>query len=74
MFTHAGNANEAFKQLPGAHEKDSLGRAQKLLKLTSGGVESMKLHPWSPAALPHDVQVHVLGTIFNFYQAHNWVV
>ncbi|DBA67637.1 TPA: hypothetical protein ACH3X2_001233 [Trebouxia sp. C0005] len=36
VFRHAGDANEAFKQLPGAQETDSLGRAQKLLKLTSG--------------------------------------
>lgn len=38
VFRHAGDANEAFKQLPGAQETDSLGRAQKLLKLTSGAL------------------------------------
>ena len=36
MFKHAGDANEAFKQLPGAQDTDSFGRAQKQLKLTSG--------------------------------------
>lgn len=36
MFRHAGDANEAFKQLPGAQDSDSLGRAQKLLKFTAG--------------------------------------
>ena len=36
VFRHAGDANEAFKQLPGAQDADSFGRAQKHLKLTSG--------------------------------------
>lgn len=36
VFKHAGDANEAFKQLPGAQDTDSFGRAQKQLKLTSG--------------------------------------
>lgn len=36
VFRHAGDANEAFKQLPGAQDTDSFGRAQKQLKLTSG--------------------------------------
>ncbi len=40
VFRHAGDANEAFKQLPGAQETDSLGRAQKLLKLTSGALHA----------------------------------
>lgn len=36
VFKHAGDANEAFKQLPGAQDTDSFGRAQKQLKLTAG--------------------------------------
>ena len=36
VFSHAGDANEAFKQLPGAQDSDSFGRAQKVLKLTVG--------------------------------------
>lgn len=36
MFKNAGDANEAFKQLPGARDTDSFGRAQKQLKLTAG--------------------------------------
>ena len=43
VFRHAGDANEAFKQLPGAQEADSFGRAQKLLKLTSGEIQDQKL-------------------------------
>ena len=56
MFRHAGDANEAFKQLPGAHETDSFGRAQKLLKLTSGHhmhlLHCTHLHCWLEAVLP----------------------
>lgn len=36
LFAHAGEANESLKQLPGTQEADSLGRAQKKLRLTSG--------------------------------------
>ena len=49
MFKHAGDANEAFKQLPGAQDTDSFGRAQKQLKLTSGNDQPDFLHQHAAA-------------------------
>lgn len=50
MFKHAGDANEAFKQLPGAQDTDSFGRAQKQLKLTSGTDQCHTLQQCAAAA------------------------
>lgn len=70
VFGHAGDANEAFKQLPGAQDSDSFGRAQKVLKLTVGA-SCRPLPTLTHASHLKDVKLAIFGPLLHSHQIHN---